>query len=88
MLKPCIDCPFNKRGPGLRLRRSLRPGRMAEIERALRSDQHFTCHKTTVNTGDGSNRICAGSIEWQEKRGLSSNYLRICERLDAAKGTK
>lgn len=85
MRAPCVDCPFNKSGPGLKLRRSLRPGRMEEIERALRGDGHFICHKTTAQTGDGSRRICAGSIAWREKRGFSSNYQRICERLDAAK---
>lgn len=82
MAKPCADCPFNSSGPGLHLRKSLHPGRWREILKALRSDKHFMCHKTTRQTGDGSNRLCAGSIAWQAARDLSSNYQRICERLE------
>ena len=55
---------------------------MDEIYAQLESDGHFMCHKTTDETGDGSNLICAGSIEWQEAEGLGpSQYLRVCERL-------
>jgi hypothetical protein len=81
MPAPCANCPFNRTGAGAALRRSLRRGRWAEILRALRSDGHFMCHKTTRETGTGAELICAGSIEWQDKRGLPSQYRRICERL-------
>jgi hypothetical protein len=81
--RKCADCPFAKKGAGLKLRRSLRPGRFAEILRGLRREGYFICHKTTRQTGNGTNLVCAGSIEWQEKRGLTSQYQRICERLAA-----
>lgn len=79
----CADCPFASGGAGLHLRKSLRPGRWREILNSLRNDIHFFCHKTTHETGNGTELLCAGSIEWQEKRGLSSNLQRISERLDA-----
>lgn len=82
MEKPCADCPFSDSEAGKALRASLRAGRVREIERALRSDQHFICHKTTDDTGNGTRLVCAGSLAWQEERGLSSNYQRMCERLD------
>jgi hypothetical protein len=78
----CSDCPFASRGPGLRLRRSLKPGRWAEITGGLLNGQHFTCHKTTHETGDGTELMCAGSIEWCDRRGISTNLQRIMERLD------
>lgn len=88
MEKPCADCPFNRSGPGLHLRRTLARGRWAEILRALRSDGHFMCHKTTTETGNGTNLLCAGSIAWQDARRLPSQYRRICERLEYMRGTR
>jgi hypothetical protein len=81
--KKCADCPFASSGPGLVLRKSLRPGRWREILTGLLRQEHFVCHKTSDETGNGTNLICAGSIEWQEKRGISSQWLRIAERLDS-----
>lgn len=86
--KRCADCPFDTSGPGAELRRSLGRKRWADITRALRNDSHFLCHKTTESTGDGSNLVCAGSIEWSEANGVSQNYVRICERLDWAREQK
>jgi len=83
MAQPCRDCPFNSRGPGLHLRRSLRPGRWIIILNGLRKGEHFLCHETTHETGNGSNLICAGAMAWQDKRGLSSNLQRVMERVDA-----
>lgn len=82
MKAPCEDCPFNKSGPGLHLRKSLRAGRWREILAGLVRGEHFTCHKTTEDTGDGSELMCAGAIQWQDKHGVSSNLQRVCERLD------
>lgn len=78
----CDNCPFADSGPGLHLRRSLAPGRWREITSGLRRDLSFNCHKTTPETGDGSNLMCAGSIEWMEKRSLSTNLQRVMERID------
>jgi hypothetical protein len=82
MEKMCDNCPFDHVGPGRMLRASLRPGRWREILRSLRSNLHFTCHKTGRETGNGSELICAGAIAWQEKRGLSSNLQRVMERIE------
>lgn len=86
MIESCRDCPFNRTGPGAHLRRTLR--RWPEILRQLRgtattAPTHFLCHKTTGETGDGSNRVCAGALAYQAARGVSSNYQRVCERLAA-----
>jgi hypothetical protein len=80
--KMCADCPFASRGPGLRLRKSLARGRWKEICDSLMRQEHFHCHKTTDETGDGSKLICAGSIEWQDRHGTSANLVRIMERID------
>jgi len=77
----CVDCPFQTKGPGLHLRKSLRRGRWTSILHGLMHQDHFTCHETTEETGNGSNLVCAGSIEWQDKHGVSAQYVRICERL-------
>jgi hypothetical protein len=86
MAAPCAACPFNETGPGRALRNSLRPGRFKEICAGLRRDGHFQCHKTGRETGDGSELLCAGALAWQEKRGLSSQYVRIAERLGHLRG--
>lgn len=83
MTTQCADCPFATSGAGLQLRETLRTGRWQEILDTLRADQHFLCHKTTTETGNGTNLVCAGALEWQESQGLSSNYQRVCERLEA-----
>ncbi len=96
MAEMCANCPFQSKGPGLALRRSLRLGRFAEILNALRNDQHFPCHKTVEEDDEGETlpgggpkmRVCAGAIAWQEKRGLSSQYQRICERLETGRKEK
>jgi len=82
MKELCADCPFAVNGPGRQLRASLGLSRWAEILFALKRDGHFTCHKTSDETGDGSNLLCAGAIQWQEKRNLSSQLVRIGERLE------
>ena len=78
----CVDCPFNATGPGRRLRDALRPGRYRSILAGLRRGEHFLCHKTTRETGDGSNKVCAGALAYQERLGVSSQYVRMCERLE------
>ena len=78
----CYNCPFNKTGPGAHLRRTLDKRRWSSILYSLLHDRHFLCHKTTGETGDGSNLLCAGAIEWQHKRGVTSNLERVMERLE------
>ena len=84
----CTDCPFQKSGPGKRLADSLRPGRMGSIKRGLLRGENFECHKTTSETGNGTNLLCAGAIAYQESMGVSSQYVRICQRLDGMSNAK
>lgn len=78
----CESCPFAESGAGLHLRKTLRKERWREILSGLRRDQHFICHKTSDETGDGSKLVCAGSLEWSEKHGVSQNFVRVMENLD------
>lgn len=80
--KKCTDCPFDTKGPGLHLRKSLGRERWREILSSPLNNQHFPCHKTTRETGNGTNLVCAGAIEWQDAHGVSANYVRVRERLE------
>lgn len=89
--KKCAKCPFSSSGPGFRLRKSLRPGRWAEILASLRSDAYFPCHQTTTFDDDGEcissgkELLCAGAIEWQLKHnGQPSQLARIMERINGS----
>jgi hypothetical protein len=88
MSAQCANCPFATRGEGLRLRRSLMRGRWREILLGLRQGQVFYCHKTTEHDDDGEfvpttdAKVCAGAIDWQEAHGCTSNFQRVCERLE------
>jgi hypothetical protein len=77
----CDNCPFANDGKGRFLRSTLRPGRWREILASLRRGEHFHCHQTTEETGNGSKLVCAGSIEWQNSRGIVSEIQKIGERL-------
>jgi len=85
MAQPCGNCPFNRTGAGLRLRRSLRPGRWRSILAGIRRGEWFACHKTALDADDGvpppGARYCAGALAYEDRHGVSSNYRRICERL-------
>ena len=86
MDEKCADCPFATDGKGAFLASTLKPGRMASIKRELRGSRttpptYFVCHKTTGETGNGTNLVCAGALEYQEARAVYSNYQRVCERL-------
>ncbi len=88
----CDNCPFAKSGDGLKLRKSLGPGRWASILAELRAGLHFHCHKTTGEEDEEGNPdtskslVCAGSIAWQEKHNCVSQLARIVERLELFKG--
>lgn len=91
--KQCDNCPFATSGPGLRLRRHLNPGRWRGILAGLRNETHFVCHKTAEYEGDedvlvGPALVCAGSIEWQHKRGLKSRLERLIEAFEGKAKTK
>jgi hypothetical protein len=82
MKHPCADCPFNPTGAGAHLRRSLRPGRMREIKSSLLDGATFPCHKTTDETGNGTNLLCAGSLAFQNAHGIVSQLQQVMERLE------
>lgn len=82
MAKMCETCPFQTSGPGLALRKSLRPGRFADIKRDLRHGGNFLCHKTTDETGNGTKLQCAGALAYQDRLGVSNQLARIAERLE------
>lgn len=78
----CDNCPFSTSGPGYLLYRTLRRSRWRAILRNLKTGGHFYCHKTTPETGNGTNLICAGSHDWQIRHtGAPSKLAQIMERL-------
>jgi len=80
--KKCSSCPFMPAGEGKHLWDSLADGRREEILEGLSTAGHFLCHKTTTETGDGTNLVCAGSMEWQKKNGhQESIYVRVCRAI-------
>jgi hypothetical protein len=74
--RPCTGCPFLRRG-GVK---GLSPGRVRD---ALKSDSHFLCHKTTRETGNGTNRVCAGWAAVLVKEGGGGQMFRILGRIGA-----
>jgi hypothetical protein len=89
MAEMCANCPFATKGEGRQLRRTLAPGRWREIVTSLLRGDVFYCHKTTKHDDDGEftpglgEKVCAGALEFQAKADVSSNYQRVCERLEA-----
>lgn len=75
MEKPCENCPFID-GP---MRQSLR--RIEEIERDMLAGKHFLCHKTTQQTGNKTNLVCAGALDFQQAHGVTSGYEILCTAL-------
>jgi hypothetical protein len=66
------------------------PQRSREITQGLLNGMWFACHNTIESDDEdefetvasGTLRNCAGAIEYEDQQGLSSNYRRMCERLD------
>lgn len=84
--KMCGNCPFAKEGEGAHLRESLGE----QWPRIIKSLEYscFPCHKTTEATGNSTNLICAGALQYQEERGLSPQYKQVMERLSAMEKRK
>lgn len=76
MKEACENCPFIE-GP---MRVSLR--RLPEIERDLLAGKHFLCHKTTRETGNKTNLVCAGALDFQHQHGVISGYEQLCTSMD------
>ncbi len=82
---PCGNCPFRREG-----HIPLRPARARDIAESQLSSRGatFTCHKTTVSNGDGSERVdgpkaqhCAGALIFQLKNENMTQMVRIAGRL-------
>ncbi len=71
---PCSTCPF---GRGPKSLRHLHPERIVEIADAT----GFTCHKTTRQTGDGTERECAGFMIYKVATDGSTQMMRIAGRI-------
>jgi hypothetical protein len=81
--KACDNCPFNESGAGRILRDSLAPGRFASIKADLLKRLSFNCHETTHETGDGTEKICAGALAFQRQHGCVPDTVQVAERLTA-----
>lgn len=86
---PCSNCPFRKDRPF-----PLPAARVEEIRDGLERGD-FTCHKTTIDTEEGDERMdgpkaqhCAGALILLEKLERPSQMMRICERLGFYDRTK
>lgn len=71
---PCASCPF---GRGPESVRHLRGDRLQDIVQA----GGFTCHKTTEETGDGSERECAGFMIYKMANDGPTQMMRIATRI-------
>lgn len=68
---PCDNCPF-RRDVNMRLR----PERVDLIEKDIRNDRRFSCHKTTM-ARRSEWAICAGSLKLIEKMDLRPRFWRM-----------
>lgn len=94
MKEPCAGCPFSDTEAGKRQWKVLTPAFKRQLRRDLlgrggQEPTHFFCHKTAKHddeTGEftptTANLVCAGALAFQDKHGVSSNYVRVCETLD------
>lgn len=79
---PCKDCPFRREG-GVRLYAA----RIKEIAGVVAPDDGhggtFACHKTTgVCGGPATQQLeCTGALIFAYKQGVTSNFIRIMERI-------
>lgn len=84
----CNNCPFMEEGDGRTLRDSLARGRWDSIITGLLRGDRFECHKTTRETGNGTNLYCAGALAFQHARGIVTSYMKVCERLEGTRESK
>ena len=84
MKSPCAKCPF-RRGTAM----LLRPGRIRDIERMFSTHNggEFPCHETvdynaeTDHQAGAEAKHCAGALIYAEQQGVSTQMMRIVERL-------
>lgn len=84
----CSNCPFMEEGDGRVLRDSLGKGRWDGILFGLLHGGHFNCHKTTNETGNGTELYCAGALAFQVEHEIDTPYMRICRSFEGTRETK
>lgn len=84
----CSNCPFMNDGDGLMLREGLGTTRWQGIMSDVLQGRRFDCHKTTRETGNGTDLYCAGALAFQKAHGVHSTYAEICEGLSNTHETK
>jgi hypothetical protein len=79
-LAPCKQCPFRRD-----VRPFLRPARAAQLASYAKRGITFLCHETTRETGDGTEKHCAGKLVLARKldRLYHDQLVRVGERLGA-----
>ena len=88
MPTPCADCPLSDSKAGKHLAKSLNPGRIQGIKAGLLQGGHFMCHETTRQIGNGSNLVCAGALDFQHARGITSRYEEMCRTFEGCKESR
>lgn len=96
LIRPCAKCPFRND-----ITPYLRADRAEEIIDGLRCGAEFACHQTTFASDDedgededemciddGTTEVCAGSLILMEREGVTSQMMRISERLTNPKTGK
>ena len=78
MTRQCDNCPFATKGSGLRLRKSLMPGRWKGILMGVMMGQTFFCHETLDHDAQdedsdtyvptGHEQVCYGSLQYRKER--------------------
>jgi hypothetical protein len=61
---------------------------MDGIKAGLLRGGHFICHETTRQTGNRSNLVCAGALEFQHARGITSRYEEMCRPFEGRKESR
>lgn len=82
MNEMCDNCPFDTSGNGHHLSHSLGAARMREIRQSLLNGALFPCHKTSLETGNGTDLHCAGAFAFQTAHGIETDYMRMCQSME------
>lgn len=84
----CDNCPFATEGQGLVLQQSLGQRRWDGILTGLLKGDKFPCHKTTKETGNGTDLYCAGALEFQCRLKIETPYMKLCRSFEGTRENK
>ena len=88
MERQCDNCPFADVGSGVHLRESLGVPRFRSILNSLLNGAPFMCHKTSKETGDGTDLYCAGALDYQQQQKIETDYMKLCRNLEGCQESK